>query len=175
LIGMDLVRLGLERARTAADALDVVTTLLTEHGQGGSCEDGHDDPYFSSFLIADPTGAWVLETSARTWAARSVEDGAAISNRVSLRTEWTRASADVAPGTDFDAWRDPGAPTGIADHRLRATTSAVAPWRPARPRSDHATSSRCSATTAPVRGAHRVRRPPTSSRCRPGSTPTGTV
>jgi secernin len=126
LIGMDLVRLALERARTADDALDVVTSLLEEHGQGGSGEPGHDEPYFSSFLIADPHAAWVLETSARTWAARPVEHGASISNRISLGADWTRASADVATGTSFDAWRNPKTPTGIADHRLAATSTAVA-------------------------------------------------
>ncbi|MBA2325393.1 MAG: C69 family dipeptidase [Actinobacteria bacterium] len=126
LLGMDLVRLGLERGRSADEALAHMTELLERHGQGGSGEADHDEPYFSSFLVADPTSAWVLETSARTWGARQVEDGAAISNRITLGADWTRASSDVAPGTDFDEWRDPGAPTGIADHRLAATRRCVA-------------------------------------------------
>jgi secernin len=126
LLGMDLVRLGLERGRNADGAVTVMTELLEHHGQGGSGEPDHDEPYFSSFLVADPTRAWVLETSGRTWAARPVEDGAAISNRITLGTDWTRASGDVPPGTDFDRWRDPAAPTGIADHRLAATCRCVA-------------------------------------------------
>jgi hypothetical protein len=125
LLGMDLVRLGLERARTADDALDVITTLLEAHGQGGSGELDHDEPYFSSFLIADPKGAWVLETSARTWAAREVEDGAAISNRISLGTDWTRASSNVNAGESFGEWRNPNTPTAIADHRLAATRNTA--------------------------------------------------
>ena len=123
---MDLVRLALERARTADEALEQLTTLLEQHGQGGSGEQDHDEPYFSSFLIADPRGGWVVETSARTWAARPVGRGAAISNRISLGTDWTRASADVAPGRDFQDWRDPKAPTAIADLRLDATRACVA-------------------------------------------------
>jgi secernin len=125
LIGMDLVRLALERARSADEALDQLTALLEEHGQGGTGEQDHDEPYFSSFLIADPRGGWVVETSARTWAARPVEGGAAISNRISLGTDWTRASADVEPGRSFQDWRDPKAPTAIADLRLLATESCV--------------------------------------------------
>jgi secernin len=123
LIGMDLVRLGLERARSADEALDVMTTLLERYGQGGIGDEIHGLSYWSSFLIADPTSAWVLETSGRTWAARPVVSGAAISNRVTLRRDWTRASADVDAGTDIDTWRHPGLPTGFADTRLAAGRS----------------------------------------------------
>ena len=126
LLGMDLVRLALERSRTADDALDQLTELLVAHGQGGSGEEEHDEPYFSSFLIADPDGGWIVETSARTWGAKPVAAGAAISNRISLDTDWTRASADVAPGRSFQDWRDPKAPTAVADRRLDATEACVA-------------------------------------------------
>jgi len=133
LIGMDLVRLGLERGDTAEGALEVMTALLEEHGQGGIADARAREPYFSSFLIADPTSAWVLETAGRTWAAQPVDTSAAISNRLSLRTEWTRASEDVAPGSDFDAWRNPDAPTGPANSRLGASKtflSAVSQTNP---------------------------------------------
>jgi hypothetical protein len=125
LLGMDLVRLGLERARDADDALSIITAALAEHGQGGSGEHGRDEPYFSSFLIADARGGWVIETSARTWAARPVGEGSSISNRISLGSDWTKASPDIAPGADFDRWRSPAIPTSIADHRLAATSSCV--------------------------------------------------
>jgi hypothetical protein len=88
LTGMDLVRLGLERADTAASAVEVMTELLERYGQGGS---GHDPaivpngrPYFSSFLIADPREAWVLETSGQQWAAEHVTRTRAISNRTTI-------------------------------------------------------------------------------------------
>jgi secernin len=126
LLGMDLVRLALERSRTADEALDQLTTLLEAHGQGGSGEEDHDEPYFSSFLIADPEGGWIVETSQGTWAAKPLGPGGAISNRISLTTDWTRASEDVAPGRSFQDWRDPKAPTGIADRRLAATDACVA-------------------------------------------------
>jgi secernin len=125
LTGMDLVRLGLERGRTADEALDVITSLLEHHGQGGIANAADQEAYFSSFLIADGNGAWVLETSARTWAARPVAGGAAISNRVTLGTDWTRSSPDVPPGADFDTWRHPTMWTGHADVRLAATRAAA--------------------------------------------------
>jgi secernin len=34
---MDLLRLGLERAKTALGALKVIISLLETHGQGGNC------------------------------------------------------------------------------------------------------------------------------------------
>jgi len=126
LLGMDLVRIGLERGRTADDAIDAMTAALAAHGQGGSGEHGQDVPYFSSFLVVDARGGWVLETSGRTWAARPVGTGAAISNRITLTTDWTRASDDVPAGADFDRWRSPSVPTSLADHRLAATRACVA-------------------------------------------------
>jgi hypothetical protein len=126
LLGMDLVRIGVERATTADDALDAITQLLERHGQGGTGEEHHDEPYDNAFLIADPTRAWIVETSDRRWAARVVEHGgAAISNRVSLSTDWTRASAGVMPGTDVQSWRAPDVPTPRADGRLAATTACI--------------------------------------------------
>jgi secernin len=126
LTGMDLVRLGLEQGTTADHALDVMTALLERYGQGGRCAADEDDPYWSSFLVADPTSAWVLETSGRTWAARAVDDSAAISNRVTLGSDWSRASDDVDAGRDFDEWRDLRVPTVPADDRLDATRSCLA-------------------------------------------------
>jgi secernin len=126
LTGMDLVRLGLERGANATEALDVITALLERHGQGGACDEAGSDSYFSSFLVADPSGAWILETSGRRWAARAVEDGAAISNRLTLGSTWDRASSDVAPGTDLDTWRDPEVDPARADVRLAATRACLA-------------------------------------------------
>lgn len=84
LIGMDLVRLGLERATSAAAWIDVVTSLLERYGQGGSGHHGVDRPYWSSFLVADAASAFVLETSGRTWEVEGVERTRAISNRTTI-------------------------------------------------------------------------------------------
>lgn len=130
LIGMDLVRLGLERGADARGAVDVITALLERHGQGGVADAVHGLAYWSSFLVCDPLEAWVLETSGRRWAARPLAGGGAISNRLILRDDWTLAARDVAPGTDIDSWRDPSSSTAFADGRLAAGRAFVA-GRPA--------------------------------------------
>ncbi|BBK43465.1 dipeptidase [Allostella vacuolata] len=84
LIGMDLVRLGLERAATAAEAVAVITGLLEAHGQGGNCGHRHEHFYDNSFLIADATDAFVLETVGRMWAVERCPPVRAISNALSI-------------------------------------------------------------------------------------------
>jgi secernin len=126
LIGMDLVRLGLERGRTADEALAAMTFALEQYGQGGVCDQTTGESYFSSFLICDPTSGWVLETSGRRWVAAPITGRAAISNRLTLGQEWTRSSSDMTRGTDWDVFRHPRAPTGHADVRLAASQACLA-------------------------------------------------
>jgi secernin len=129
LIGMDLVRLGLERARSAADALDILVDLLTTHGQGGIADAVHQEAYDSSFLIADPEQAFVLDTSGTDFAAAPFPRGTAVSNRLSVGSDWTRGSSDLDPGEDFGRFRDPDAPTDSADVRLAASRTFLAGQR----------------------------------------------
>lgn len=93
LIGMDLVRLALERADSAEHAVHVITELLTQYGQGGNC--GHVTPnyYHNGFMIADANTAFVLETVGKEWVCQRVRAGVrAISNGYSIRTEADRVS-----------------------------------------------------------------------------------
>lgn len=98
LLGMDLVRLGLERADSAYRAIEIVTGLLEEYGQGGACAE--NDPgfaYHNSFLIADRREAWVLETAAGFWAAERITTGVRnISNALSIRARFDLASENLA-------------------------------------------------------------------------------
>lgn len=88
LLGMDLLRLALERGSTAREAVDVLCALLETHGQGGTCEDGGDWTYENGFLFADATEAFVVETAGvHHWAVERVPPGASrnISNGLSIR------------------------------------------------------------------------------------------
>lgn len=113
LVGMDLVRLGLERARSADEALAVVTALLEEHGQGGSGFAHLHWPYNNAFLIADPERAWILETSGRHWAAERVGEVGNISNGLAIGTRWERGSADLTSFAVSQGWW--GADVGKVD------------------------------------------------------------
>jgi secernin len=92
LLGMDLLRLGLERGTTALEALEVITDLLEEFGQGGNCVENGQLYYQNSFLITDPNECWVLETVDRHWAARKVSPFYSISNLLSLEKSWDLCS-----------------------------------------------------------------------------------
>lgn len=138
LIGMDLVRLGLERGRTAREALEVMATLIETHGQGGAAF-GPDKPgYHNGFLIADPDEAWILQTSNRRWAARHLRRDA-ISNHISLASDWEIGSRDLesfartqglwngSGRLDFAAaYRNPGVPGRISEGRLRRSRELLA-------------------------------------------------
>jgi secernin len=86
LLGMDLLRLALERAASASEAVSVIVELLEAHGQGGPCS--HEHPrftYHNSFLVADPAGAVVLETAGRHWATEEARGrGRSISNVLTI-------------------------------------------------------------------------------------------
>jgi secernin len=106
LIGMDLVRLGLERARTASDAVAIIGALIERYGQGGSCEATHYRTYQNSFIIAGVDGAWILETAGHRWVAKQVGDRGAISNLLTL-SDWDRSSPGIREHAEAEGWWKP--------------------------------------------------------------------
>ena len=89
LIGMDLLRLGLERGDTAEHAMHVIIELIEQYGQGGVC--GYRDQsmrYDNSFIIADADQSWILETAGRFWVAKKVTTFAAISNCLTIGEDY---------------------------------------------------------------------------------------
>jgi len=102
IIGPDLMRLGLERARTCREAIEVMTALLEKYGQGGSAELKGNSHFDSSFLMADTSEAYILETAGRKWAVRQIEDVGSISNMLGITSNWTRCSLPAIPGEKLD-------------------------------------------------------------------------
>ena len=121
LLGMDLVRLGLERGGTALASLRVIVDLMEEYGQGGNCAEHFAFNYHNSYLIADQNEAWVLETAGRYWVAEKITSGTrSISNSLSIhgkgdlrhpeldlvlarsKDEATQVADQLAPEPDFD-------------------------------------------------------------------------
>ncbi|NOX38922.1 MAG: peptidase U34 [Calditrichaeota bacterium] len=104
LTGMDLLRLALERSRNAAEAVEVITSLLETYGQGGNCGYRKKFYYHNSFLIADPRESWVLETAGKEWAAKQVAGLYAISNSLTIDRDWDRASATLLQTALQNKW-----------------------------------------------------------------------
>ncbi len=104
LIGMDYIRLALERADTARRALEVIVQLLEIYGQGGNCGFRHKTYYHNSYIIADPQEAWVLETVGKQWAAERVRDVRTISNGLTIGSEWDEASTGLVESAVEKGW-----------------------------------------------------------------------
>jgi len=86
LLGMDLLRLGLERGNSAYNSTKIITELLEKYHQGGGCS--YQDStwtYHNSFIIADSKDAYVLETADDWWIVEKVIDVRSISNGISIR------------------------------------------------------------------------------------------
>ncbi|XP_030077412.1 secernin-2 isoform X2 [Microcaecilia unicolor] len=106
LLGMDLVRLGLERGLSARDALYTITQLLEQYGQGGSCmEDPASFTYHNTFLLTDRKEAWVLETAGCYWAAQRIQGGSRnISNQLSITIDISAEHPELRKHAQCQGW-----------------------------------------------------------------------
>lgn len=104
LIGMDMVRIALERCKTSDEALDMITSLLEKYGQGGNCGYEKKFTYHNSFLIADRKSAWVLETAGEYWVAQKVKDVRSISNCLTIGKNFDRSHPEVIEHAIEKGW-----------------------------------------------------------------------
>jgi dipeptidase len=89
---IDLLRLILERSADRHEAIELVAEMLETYGQGGNCELRGNSHFDGSFIVSDRSGAVVIETAGRDWAAREIEGFGSISNGYTIGADWDRAS-----------------------------------------------------------------------------------
>ena len=107
LIGMEVLRLGLERARTAAEAVEVMTDCITRYGQGKFANDAGVRTYDNGYIVADPHEAYAIETAGHQWVVERVEKTTGISNVYSLETDWDRVSPTAESEAIEHGWWQP--------------------------------------------------------------------
>lgn len=108
LTGLELLRLGLERATTAEGAVQIITGLLEQHGQWGSAVRGSSHArgsYDNAFLLADAREAWILETAGRQWVADRVMAGTrSLSNQLTIRDRSSLSAPGLVEAARSAGW-----------------------------------------------------------------------
>ena len=95
-LGMDILRMALEEAATARDAVDFIAHFVETRNQGGNGAYKGRLYYDNSYLVADFAEAWIIETAGHRWAARRASTPAAISNSYALGSDFDRSDGETA-------------------------------------------------------------------------------
>lgn len=97
----DVIRLILERAKTAREGVDVVASLVEEYGQAWNG---------IMFEIGDKDELWIVEVTGKRWAAKLYKDAyTARSNQFQLRDDYDLASPDLISFAAEMGWAEAGA------------------------------------------------------------------
>jgi len=94
-LGMDYLRMALEQASTAFEAMNIIIENTQHFGQGG--DGGYEHPlyYHNSYLLVDPKEAYVLETVGKYYAFKKLEGSYNISNKLSLTDDFDGISPEL--------------------------------------------------------------------------------
>jgi hypothetical protein len=99
LTGPDLIRLGLERSRSARQAVDLFIDLIERRrlaaGPDGS---GH------ALLIADATEAFLIEAIGAQWVLHAVDRARAAGDVATVRQDWVRIVPGLASLAAGEGW-----------------------------------------------------------------------
>jgi hypothetical protein len=104
LLGTDLVRLGLERANSARQAVELLTDLVSRHGQGAYPGCPPADRYDSALLIADAAEAFAVETSGRHWVYQEIQQVRAMSDVCTIHQDWDWIARGLASHAIGQGW-----------------------------------------------------------------------
>jgi secernin len=108
LLGMDILRLALERGKTAHEAMRVITDMTSKYGQWGSgvpCFEHAAGGYDNSYIVADAKEAYIVETCGNRWAVKRVTKGVyTISNEPTIRCMWFDMSPDLIDYAIKQGW-----------------------------------------------------------------------
>jgi hypothetical protein len=92
LSGPNLVRLVLERSRSAHQGMEVLIDLLDRYGQGVLSDANYSSGCDHAFLIADPREAILIETAGKHWVAQEIGSVRALVSSRTIRQDWDRIS-----------------------------------------------------------------------------------
>jgi secernin len=115
LLAADLVRLVLERGRTARAAVDLLTEFVERHGQGATpgMTGAEGD---AAFLLADPAEAFLVETAGDYWVSQQALEVRAVSNLSTIHQDWDRIARGLAAKAfDQGWWPADGSKVNFAD------------------------------------------------------------
>ncbi len=106
LIGMDILRLALERSDSAKKAVEIIGQLLETFGTGGDPET-RIRPFNSNYVIADGEEVYLFESHQRSWAAKKVEKTGYLSNCYSIQSDYTWISEGALREAKEKGWISP--------------------------------------------------------------------
>ena len=122
LTGADLVRLALERSRSAMAAVEVLTDLVQRHGQKSD----------NIYLIADSAEAFVVESCGRYWALLECSHSRVVTGAAMIRQDWRRLAPGLATHVIENGWgQDDGSKidfVGCLGENTDATRNAQKRW-----------------------------------------------
>ena len=94
----DVIRLILERAKTAKEGVEIATKLVEKYGQAWNG---------IMFEIGDPNELWVVEVTGRRWAAKKyVDTVSARSNQYQIEDDYDLCSSDLVSFAIEQGWVD---------------------------------------------------------------------
>jgi secernin len=99
--GTDLVRLALERSLTARQAVDLLTDLVSRHGQApelGEAADGN------VFLVADAAEAFAVEAAGCYWVYQEPREIRALGGLSTIRQDWSRIAPGLSEHAIAEGW-----------------------------------------------------------------------